>query len=166
MANLNDTFATWDGSDICLRLRELGMETPLKLWGLSDHKIEAFFYETAFKNFLDSAVICHFYPYEFQHMVDALNGAGGWNVDMYEINSIGERIINAARMYLLREGFTAEDDMLSARPFQVTQTGPIAGKAMTPDYLREALQRYYKRMGWGTDGVPAPEVLERLGVGG
>lgn len=166
MANLNDTFATWDGSDICLRLRELGMETPLKLWGLSDHKIEAFFYETAFKNFLDSAVICHFYPYEFQHMVDALNGAGGWNVDMYEIISIGERIINAARMYLLREGFTAEDDMLSARPFQVTQTGPIAGKAMTPDYLREALQRYYKRMGWGTDGVPAPEVLERLGVGG
>ncbi len=128
MANLNDTFATWDGSDICLRLRELGMETPLKLWGLSDHKIEAFFYETAFKNFLDSAVICHFYPYEFQHMVDALNGAGGWDVDMYEIISIGERIINAARMYLLREGFTAEDDMLSARPFQATQTGPIAGK--------------------------------------
>lgn len=165
MANLNDTFATWDGSDICLRLRELGVETPLKLWGISDHKIEAFFYETAFKNFLDSAVICHFYPYEFQHMVDALNGAGGWQVDLHEIVSIGERIINAARLYLLREGFTAEDDMLSARPFQATQEGPIAGKAMTPDYLRESLQRYYKRMGWGEDGVPALEVLERLEIG-
>ena len=164
MANLNDTFATWDGSDICVRLRELGMETPLKLWGISDHKIEAFFYETAFKNFLDSAVICHFYPYEFHHMVDALNGAGGWNVDMPEVIEIGERIINAARMYLLREGFTAEDDMLSARLFQPTQDGPIAGKAMTPEYLREALQRYYQRMGWSEQGVPADEVLERLEI--
>ncbi len=102
MANLNDTFATWDGADINARLRELGLETPLELWGISDHKIDAFFYETAFKNFLDSAVICHFYPYEFQHMVDALNGAGGWDVDIHEIIEIGERMINAARMYLLR----------------------------------------------------------------
>jgi len=164
MANLDDAFATWDGSDVCVRLRELGIETPLKLWGISDHKIEAFFYETAFKNFLDSAVICHFYPYEYQHMVDALRGAGGWDVDMHEIIEVGERIINAARLFLLREAFTAEDDMLSARAFQPTKDGPIAGKAMTPDYLREALQRYYKRMGWGSDGVPGAEVLERLNL--
>lgn len=164
MANLNDTFATWDGSDICVRLRELGMETPLKLWGISDHKIEAFFYETAFKNFLDSAVICHFYPYDFQHMVDAMNGAGGWDVDMHEIIAIGERIINAARLYLLREGFTADDDMLSARGFHATKDGPIAGKAMTPESLREALQRYYRRMGWSNDGVPSEEVLDRLDI--
>ncbi len=164
MANLNDTFATWDGSDTCARLRELGLETPLKLWGISDHKIDAFFYETAFKNFLDSAVICHFYPYEYKHMVDALNGAGGWNVDMYEIITIGERIINAARLYLLREGFTAEDDMLSDRAFKATESGPIAGKAMTPDSLRDALQRYYKRMGWTVKGEPQPEGLKRLGL--
>ncbi|MBW6473900.1 MAG: aldehyde ferredoxin oxidoreductase family protein [Anaerolineaceae bacterium] len=164
MANLNDTFATWDGSDICARLRELGIETPLKLWGISDHKIEAFFYETAFKNFLDSAVICHFYPYEFHHMVDALNGAGGWNVDMHEIIEIGERIIDAARLYLLREGFTSEDDLLSARLFQPTLEGPIAGKAMTIDQLQDALKRYYRRMGWSEQGVPGDDVLERLEI--
>lgn len=165
MANLNDTFATWDGADINARLREFGVETPLKLWGISDHKIEAFFYETAFKNFLDSAVICHFYPYEFQHMVDALNGAGGWDADMAEIVTIGERIINAARLYLIREGFTAKDDMLSPRTFQPTEDGPIAGKAMTTEYLRDSIKRYYKRMGWGEDGVPGEDVLERLGIG-
>ncbi len=164
MANLNDTFATWDGADINARLREVGLETPLELWGISDHKIDAFYYETAFKNFLDSAVICHFYPYEYQHMVDALNGAGGWNLDLHEINDIGARIITAARLYLIREGFTAEDDMLSARTFQATKEGPIAGKAMTPDYLRDALQRYYKRMGWGEDGEPGEEVLQRLEI--
>lgn len=164
MANLNDTFATWDGSDVNARLREVGLETPLELWGISDHKMDAFYYETAFKNFLDSAVICHFYPYEYKHMVDALNGAGGWNLDLHEINDIGARIITAARLYLMREGFTAEDDMLSVRTFQATKEGPIAGKAMTPEYLRDALQRYYKRMGWGEDGVPGEEVLERLEI--
>ncbi len=86
MHNLNDTFATWDGSDVCARLREMGMETPLELWGISDHKLKAFYFETAFKNFLDSAVICHFYPYEYHHMVDALNGAGGWSITAEEIN--------------------------------------------------------------------------------
>jgi aldehyde:ferredoxin oxidoreductase len=164
MANLNDTFATWDGSDVNARLREVGLETPLELWGISDHKMDAFYYETAFKNFLDSAVICHFYPYEYKHMVDALNGAGGWNLDLHEINDIGARIITAARLYLMREGFTAEDDMLSVRTFQATKEGPIAGKAMTPEYLRDALQRYYKRMGWGEDGVPGEEVLQRLEI--
>ncbi len=164
MANLNDTFATWDGSDVNARLREVGLETPLELWGISDHKIDAFYYETAFKNFLDSAVICHFYPYEYKHMVDALNGAGGWNLDLHEINDIGARIITAARLYLMREGFTAEDDMLSVRTFQATKEGPIAGKAMTPEYLRDALQQYYKRMGWGEDGVPGEEVLQRLEI--
>ena len=82
------------------------LETPLELWGISDHKLKAFFYETAFKNFLDSAVICHFYPYEYHHMVDALNGAGGWDMDADEINQVGERIQTTARLYLNREGFT------------------------------------------------------------
>ena len=164
MHNLNDTFATFDGGDVCQRLNEMGLETPLALWGVSDHKIDAFCYETAFKNFLDSAVICHFYPYEYHHMVDALNGAGGWDVDAEEINQIGERIIVMGRLYLLREGFTSKDDALSARAFHRLKDGPIAGQSLTPAELEDALQRYYHRMGWTHAGVPTQEVLSRLGL--
>jgi aldehyde:ferredoxin oxidoreductase len=164
MHNLNDTFALFDGSDICARLREMGLETPLALWGISDHKIDAYYYETAFKNFLDSAVICHFYPYEYHHMVDALNGAGNWDVDKDEINQIGERIIVLARLYLLREGFTAADDALSARAYHRLSEGPAAGQSLTPDTLADALQRYYRRMEWNMDGEPVPAVLARLGL--
>jgi aldehyde:ferredoxin oxidoreductase len=166
MHNLNDTFGNFDGGDVCARLRELGFETPLELWGVSDKKIDAYYYETAFKNFLDSAVICHFYPYEYHHMVDALNGAGGWNVDMDEINQIGARIITAARLYLLREGFTDEDDALSERAYHRLREGPIAGKSLTPMELRQALQRYYQRMNWTEDGEPTQEVLIELGLDG
>lgn len=164
MHNLNDTFATWDGSDVCARLREMNIPTPLELWGISDHKLTAFRYETAFKNFLDSAVICHFYPYEYHHMVDALNAAAGWDIDRDEINRIGERIITLGRRYLLREGFLDEDDALSARAFHRLESGPIAGKSLTPDELRDALLRYYKLMGWSVEGVPSPASLEILGI--
>ncbi|PKO15455.1 MAG: aldehyde ferredoxin oxidoreductase [Chloroflexi bacterium HGW-Chloroflexi-10] len=162
MHNLNDTFATWDGADVCARLREMGMQTPLELWGISDHKILAYQYETAFKNFLDSAVICHFYPYEYHHMEDALNGAGGWNLDKDEINRIGERIINLARLYLVREGFTELDDALSSMAYHRLDSGPIAGKSLTPLELREALEKYYSAMGWSSTGVPEDTTIERL----
>ena len=164
MHNLNDTFATWDGSDVCARLREMDMETPLELWGVTDHKLKAFYYETAFKNFLDSAVICHFYPYEYHHMVDALNGAGGWDMDANEINQIGERIQTTGRLYLIREGFTFEDDALSPRAFYRLEDGPIAGKSLTKPELEDAKQRYYKLMGWDENGVPEKEVLVNLEI--
>jgi aldehyde:ferredoxin oxidoreductase len=162
MHNLNDTFASFDAGDVCARLREMGMETPLELWGISDHKLKAFYYETAFKNFLDSAVICHFYPYEYRHMVDALNAAGGWKLDAEEINQIGTRIITLARLFLLREGFTAEDDALSARAFYRLNSGPIAGKALTEDELKSWLHAYYKMMGWDEQGRPDAAILARL----
>jgi len=162
MHNLNDTFATWDGSDICARLKEFGLETPLELWGITDHKIDAFRIETAFKNFLDSAVICHFYPYEYHHMVDALNAAGGWNLKKEDIVQIGERIINLGRLYLLREGFTATDDSLSARAYHRLDSGPIAGKSLTPVELRVGLDKYYKKMGWNSNGVPETITMDRL----
>lgn len=164
MHNLNDTFATFDGGDIAARLKEMGVPAPLPLWGISEHKIEGFYYETAFKNFFDCAVICHFYPYEYHHMVDALSAAFGEPISADDINAIGLRAINLGRLFLLREGFTAADDTLSARTFHRLSAGPIAGKGLTPDELRQWLPVYYKRMGWDERGAPGPESLQALGL--
>jgi aldehyde:ferredoxin oxidoreductase len=160
--NVIDNFANFPLSDVCARLREMGLETPLPLWGISDLKIQAFIYETAFKNFMDSAVICHFYPYEYKHMVDALKAAAGWDATADEINEIGTRIITMARLFLIREGFTSEDDVLSARAYHRLDSGPIAGKSLTPEELERALQNYYQRMGWNEVGIPAREVVKNL----
>lgn len=162
MHNLNDTFATFDGSDIAARLKEMGVPAPLPLWGISEHKIEGFYYETAFKNFFDCAVICHFYPYEYRHMIEALSAAGGWDVTAQEINAIGLRAIYMGRLFLLREGFTAQDDALSARAYHKLIDGPIAGKSLSPEELRHWLGVYYQRMGWDADGAPTPESLKAL----
>jgi aldehyde:ferredoxin oxidoreductase len=162
MHNLNDTFASFRGGDIAARLREVGVPAPLPLWGISEHKIEGFYYETAFKNFYDCAVICHFYPYEYRHMVEALSAAGGWDITVEEINTIGLRAINMGRLFLVREGFTAQDDTLSARAYHKLSDGPIAGKSLSPDELLHWLAVYYQRMGWNTDGVPTREALAAL----
>lgn len=162
MHNFNDTFATSEQSDICQRLKEVGVPTPIPLWGISEHKIEAFYYETAFKNFYDCAVICHFYPYLYRHMAEALSAAGGWDITIDEINRIGLRAITLARLYLAREGFSAKDDFLSARAFHRLSEGPIAGRALAPDELRYWIGVYYRRMGWDENGIPARRTLTDL----
>lgn len=166
MHNLNDTFATFPDGDIAIRLEEMGVPAPLELWGISDHKIEGFYYETAFKNFFDCAVICHFYPYTYEHMSDAVSAAGGWNFSKDEINDIGVRAINLGRLFLVREGFTAADDKLSARIYHRLEEGPIAGEGLTPEELKRWLGVYYQRMGWDEQGRPTEEALANLGLKG
>ena len=63
MHNMDDTFANFAQSDVCGRLKEAGISVPLPLYGITEEKIRGFIVETAYKNYLDSAVICHFYPF-------------------------------------------------------------------------------------------------------
>jgi aldehyde:ferredoxin oxidoreductase len=164
MHNLIDNFANFDKSDVCARLREMGMQTPLPLWGISNEKIQAYIYETAFKNVLDSAVICHFYPYEYRHLVEALSAAGGWQVSPAEINQIGARISTLARIFLQREGFTHENDRLSARAYHALGDGPIKGKTMDEKRLSQAMQEYFLKMGWDSQGKPSNAAIKLLNL--
>lgn len=164
MHNILDDFANADWSDTCARLDEMGLETPLELWGISDHKVKGYMYEVAYKHVMDSAVVCQFYPFEYKHMASALSAAGGWDVDAGEVNAIGQRIANLARLYLLREGFKHADDRISARAFYPTKEGPIAGKTMDPDELAQAMETYFEKMGWDSEGVPSEVHLAELNL--
>jgi aldehyde:ferredoxin oxidoreductase len=164
MHNLLDNFANFEGSDTCNRLDEMGLETPLPLWGISDHKVQGYLHEVGYKHVMDSALICHFYPFEYKHMASALSAAGGWEVDKHEVDQIGQRIANLARLYLLREGFTHADDKISARAFYATKEGPITGKIMDAAELAQAMQVYFQKMGWDENGVPSGEILAELSL--
>jgi len=164
--NMDDTFVNNPGSANCARLKELGIQAPLPLFGLPEVKIQAFVYETAFMNFMDCGVICHFYPYQYHHLVEALNATTGWDTTTDEIIDIGTRIVTMGRLFLLREGFTAEDDRLPPRVCTPHQTEPIAGKVLTPQALREALHTYYRLMDWSEEGIPSEAALSRLKLDG
>lgn len=164
MHNMNDFHANNPDTDTCIRLREVGIATPLPLFGLPDEKVRAFTYELAFKHFSDSAVFCQFYPYEYHHMVDAVRAAAGWEITKEEIIEIGNRIATMARVFLIREGFDASDDRLPKRMNEAHTTGPIAGRILTDEELRNAVQLHYRLMGWDDQGVPPQELLDQYGL--
>jgi aldehyde:ferredoxin oxidoreductase len=163
MHNLIDNFANFAGSDVCNRLEEMGLEVPIPLFGITPLKVKAYYYETAFKYVFDSAVICHFYPYEYSHMVEAFKAAGGWeDFSAEEINTIGNRIITMARLFILREGGSHDDDQVSAKVYQALPDGPIAGRVMPEEDLIQGIQNYFSLMGWNDVGEPQELILKDL----
>jgi aldehyde:ferredoxin oxidoreductase len=164
MHNMNDYHANNPLTDTCARLREVGITTPLPLFGLPEEKVRAFSYELAFKHFSDSAVFCQFYPYEYHHMMEAMKAATGWEMTIDEIVDIGKRIATMSRLFLLREGFTAKDDKLPPRMMEAHDDGPIAGKIVTEKVIHQAVHDHYKFMNWDVNGVPNQDEIDRLSL--
>lgn len=167
MHNLMDNFANMPESEICARLEEVGLETPLPLYGITDRKVQAYYYESAFKHVMDSALVCHFYPYRFQHLVDAFQAAEGWRgFSIEELVEIGTRIAAMGRMFLIREGSTHQEDRISTHPLKPLEEGPIAGKTIDPEEFAAGLQTYFELMGWDKSGVPQDPAIRSLGLEG
>lgn len=163
--NMFDNFANFEGSEVCARLNEIGMETPLPMFGITPEKVRAYYYEASVKHAMDSLVLCQFYPYEYHHLVDAVRAATGWDdFSREEINQIGWRIISMARLFILREGSSHEEDRLSPRALHVLEDGPIAGRTIEQHELEQGLQQYYDLMDWDEEGVPTDACLEQLDI--
>ena len=81
-----------------------------------------------------------------------------------ELMTVGARIWNLGRLLNLREGLSRADDRLPDILDVPHPDGAAAGKAITSDEFRAALDEYYRVRGWDADGVPEEETLARLSV--
>lgn len=82
-----------------------------------------------------------------------------------EIMTVGARIWNLGRLLNLREGARRGDDRLPGRILSEPHAdGAAAGKAIGDDAFRESLDEYYRLRGWGEDGIPREDTLERLSL--
>jgi aldehyde:ferredoxin oxidoreductase len=79
---------------------------------------------------------------------------------------LGERVINLGRMFNLRRGLKAEDDLdVSPRLLEDPPAGIGKGHSIKP-HLKQMVEDYYTAMGWDkTSGRPTKSTLERLGLG-
>lgn len=85
---------------------------------------------------------------------------GDWPTE--RLVELGERIWNIERQFNLRAGLTAADDTLPKRLLETpAPSGTAKGKVCE---LEMMLKEYYQLRGWGTDGVPTADTLERLGL--
>jgi aldehyde:ferredoxin oxidoreductase len=120
----------------------------------------------------DSLVLCRFTSerggygtYLSENYVRMINAVTGWDLDLAELERIGERICTLERAFNVREGITRKDDTLPWRvQHEPIPDGPSKGSFCPPEELDRMLDEYYELRGWSKDGIPTPERLRSLGL--
>jgi aldehyde:ferredoxin oxidoreductase len=94
--------------------------------------------------------------------VELVNAATGWDWGSNDLVRVGERLFNLKRLFNLRLGVTAADDMLPRRFLEEPRpSGTAAG--VLPD-LDRMLAFYYDIRGWDAKGRPTQERLGKLAL--
>ncbi len=144
----------------------LGFHEPFTSGDISPRKVALFRFEHLKQVLYDSALLCHLMavPLTIKRLVDIIEAVTGWDTSIVELLTIAERALTTARLFNIREGFTAEDDRLPKRYFQ-PRVGGALSDSLDFDQMEKARRYYYTLMGWNRDtGVPLPEKLEELGI--
>jgi aldehyde:ferredoxin oxidoreductase len=164
MINMHDTFFAQDGRSI-RRVNSALSEPigPVPRDVLDEDKLKIFENELNFKHFEDCALICHFYSFDYDHLAEALSGVSGVEYGIHDILAVGARAQTLARLFNLREGFTAADDRLPERMMTAFDSGPIEGSAIASEDMERFKRRFYEVMGWDPEtGEPTEECLRDL----
>ncbi len=59
------------------RVRAVYPAEPMPVTALDEKKVELFYHEVNWTHFMDCAVVCAFYPYNYVHLAEAVSGATG-----------------------------------------------------------------------------------------
>ena len=164
MHNLHDTILTVRGPQLD-NLAALGILEPVPLEDLSPRKVRAFIYFVHWRVLDNCLLMCDFLPWDYIQKTSIVKAVTGWNTTAWELMKVGERVTNMARVFNIREGFKKEDDWLPDRFFHPKTSGTLSETAVDPGKLRDAIDTYYKMMGWDENGVPTKEKLEELNIG-
>jgi aldehyde:ferredoxin oxidoreductase len=96
---------------------------------------------------------------------DLVTAATGISFTAKEVEKVGERVNNIARLFNIREGFTRRDDTFPARLMnEPLKGGASAGQRISQEDLDLMLDEYYEARGWDKQGVPTAAKLKELGI--
>jgi len=148
------------------KVKALGILDQVPLEDLGPNKVRLLIYCT-FTAILDNCLLmCGSVPWSYDQKLEILRAVTGWNSTMWELMKLGERVLNMARVFNIREGITSDDDWLPDRFFHPQTAGPLSEVAVNPDELKNARRIYYRMMCWNEEtGVPSRGKLEELGIG-
>jgi aldehyde:ferredoxin oxidoreductase len=100
-----------------------------------------------------------------QNTADLVNAATGMRLTADEVQQIGERINNVARLFNGREGFSRKDDTFPKRIMtEAIKAGDSAGQLISQKDLDTMLDEYYQARGWDKSGTPTTAKLKELGL--
>ena len=159
----HDTVFTMENAAVN-HLRGMGALGPAPAQDLSTTKVVNTKAAHIWYLFCDCALACIFVPWTIQNLVDLVRASTGWEYTVYEAMLQGERVATMARIFNLREGFTAADDQLPKRMFKGTRMGALQESGIDAGQMDAAIKQFYGLMGWDADGVPTQGKLEELGI--
>ncbi len=100
-----------------------------------------------------------------QNTADLVNAAAGTAFTPEEVEKIGERINNIARLFNIGEGFSRKDDTFPKRLMtEAIKEGASKGQLISQADLDTMLDEYYSERGWDKDGNPTNAKLKELGI--
>ena len=112
-----------------------------------------------------SLILCDFWATSEAYMAEVINLITGASYTAEDMTVIGERVVNIARAFNMREGFTGAQDTLPNRIFnEALKTGATAGKKIPREDFDRMLAEYYELRGWTPEGVIGKEKAEALGL--
>ena len=158
-----DVEAGWDHT---LELsRTLGILERVPMQHVAPDKVRNFKALNTIWSACDALDICVFAiaptrALSLEMMTSLVAGITGWKTSSWEIMRFGERRNDLMRVYNLREGLTAADDVLPERFYtEPVAHGRLAGSVLDRASFEEAIRTYYVMMGWDARGVPLKETL-------
>lgn len=145
----------------------LGLLEPTAVLDMGPKKVRLFVYMSSLWSMWNCGSICNFAfaPRSIttlNELVNLVKGITGWETSLWELMKVGERAINMARVFNVREGFTRKDDTLPDRFFQPLEgEGPLKGYHIDRKVFEEALDLYYAMMGWNPEKA-SPELSKLI----
>ena len=94
-------------------------------------------------------------------LTKGITGAAFGNEDLLRI---GERVLQLERLINLKLGASSKDDELP-KMFQEVSVPSGPNKGLKIENFSDSVRKFYRVMGWNTEGVPIKETLEKLGIG-
>jgi len=100
-----------------------------------------------------------------QNTADVLKALSGLELTPEEVQTVGERVNNLARVFNVLAGFGRADDTFPKRILtEPLREGNSMGQYISREDLDKMLDEYYEARGWTRDGVPTEEKLKSLGL--
>ena len=109
-----------------LEQRLLGVLEAMELESLGPDKVRATLYNSISSIVPNCATICIFPGWSKSDLAEMIQAATGFDVTVFELFKVGERALNLARVFNMREGLNIDDDRLAERSYGPTIGGALA----------------------------------------
>lgn len=133
-------------------------------------KVRNYVYLQNHFSFLDSLTLCvlTFAPvrsFTMKQLIDIMDAITGWETSLWEVMKLGERRVNLAKAFNVREGFRRKDDKLPQRMYEDLLRENFENVKIDKEEFEKAIDLLYEMMNWDEEGRPRKAKLHELDLG-